>query len=55
MASFNFPKILKGHHFIVGGLKNMKLPGISFDRDLQSCLLLFFTAILFTASNFNNS
>ena len=44
--TFNFAKILKDRHFVVGGPKDFKLlPDISFDSDFQkfvlSSLLLF--------------
>ena len=37
---FNFPKLLQGRHFVVGGPKNFKLfAGISFESTLQNTVL----------------
>ena len=43
---FNFARNLKGHHFVVGGSKNLKLStntcfGVSFQKNVFSSFLLF--------------
>ena len=47
--TFNFAKNLKNHHFVVGGLKNLKLLtdtcfGISFQKNVLCIFLLFSSA-----------